>query len=123
MEVSDLIGKSVYVYYNIRKRTFSVRYKGKVVCHTDSIYIDSPTFKVNDAGRQRVIRDKRKNVHAYVVGVVCKPREIQNLAQVSYNPYENASFVYKWLGLPIRNAQIAHLINGKIFVGYNDTTY
>lgn len=122
METIDLIGKKVHIYWNFHKKLFSVRYKGKVVAHVENIYVDSPTFKVSDAGRQRVLREKRKNVHAYVVGVVCEERKIDNLAQVSYNPYKNATFVYKWLELPCRSAQIAYLDNGKIFVGFKQLT-
>jgi hypothetical protein len=65
----------VFVYFNLHKKCFSVKAlegvnKGKVVQHTDNIVLLLPKFKVSEAGRQRVLREKRKNVHAGVVGWV-----------------------------------------------------
>jgi hypothetical protein len=45
-------------------------HKGKVIAHVDNIIVANPTFKVSEAGRQRVFKEKRKNVHAGVVGEI-----------------------------------------------------
>jgi len=63
----------VFVYFNLRKRCFSVKalegmYKGRVIAHRDSLHLQDAEFKVSEKGRQRVIRERRKNVHAGVVG-------------------------------------------------------
>jgi hypothetical protein len=112
----------VFVYFNLHKRVFSVKAlegkdKGRVIGHRTSLAIDSPTFKVSEAGRQRVIREKRKNVHAGVVGFLTSPydwkHEVVEWAPVTYNPYVFSSFVTK-LGKPIYKAQFAdmNVING-----------
>jgi hypothetical protein len=52
-------------------------------------------FKVNEAGRQRVINERKKNVHAFIV---CDKyrlggREIiDNAGVITYNPYTTSTF-------------------------------
>lgn len=64
----------VKVYFNLHKHCFSVvslekgDSYGKVVAHVSEIMLSEVKFKVSEAGRQRVLREKRKNVHAYCVG-------------------------------------------------------
>lgn len=86
-------GLQVKVYRNLHKKCLSVWHAGYVVAHVDSITLDGVLFKVNEAGRQRVLREKKKNVHAFVTGTVtgvnAPPR---GAVPVSYNPYKGASF-------------------------------
>ena len=51
----------VDVYFNLHKKLLSVRHKGRVIHHSNYVKIINPTFVVSEAGRQRVIREKRKN--------------------------------------------------------------
>ena len=62
----------VDVYFNLHKKVWSVRCvkTRKVVLHTTELTLSDVTFKVSQAGRERVIREKRKNVHAVVRGVL-----------------------------------------------------
>ena len=91
----------VKVYFNLHKKLFSVvamegLNKGRVVKHVDEIEIARPTFKVSQAGRKRVLKEKRKNVHAYVVGWECKLKKGYSKTltnSVTYNPYLHSSFV------------------------------
>ena len=71
-----------FIYRNLNDGCWSVKalegpHKGRVVYHAqavtlsgDSRYVsqDDIEFKVSEAGRQRVLREKRKNVHAGIVG-------------------------------------------------------
>lgn len=96
----------VKVYFNLHKKLFSVvalegDKKGKVIEHTDSIDLSMPIFRVQKAGRERVLKEKKKNVHAYVTGYKCKLKSDKEIAKIgdyewvkaSYNPYKNESFV------------------------------
>ena len=56
------------VYFNLRRKCFSVRRGGVVQAHASCILIHEPRFVDQEGGRQRVLREKRKNVHAFVVG-------------------------------------------------------
>jgi len=65
----------VFVYYNLTKKCWSIkalegRSKGRVVAHADAVDLWDCKFKVSEAGRQRVLRTKQKNVHAGVEGTL-----------------------------------------------------
>lgn len=95
----------VQVYFNLHKRRWSVRDKKtrRVIEHTNYVAIRDPRFVVSEAGRQRVLREKRKNVHAYVEGELWKEDlhtgDIKTV--VTYNPYRNESFVLADVSSPI----------------------
>ena len=91
--------KKVRVYFNLHKNLFSVQQKNNkgnwvVVAHKFGIALKDLTFKVSEAGRQRVLKEKKKNVHAFIEGFVddnfaMPPRKFH---QVHYNPYKFNSF-------------------------------
>ena len=55
----------VEVYWNLRKKYWSVRHKGKVIKHTRCIRLRDVQWVVQPAGKERVRRENRKNVHAF----------------------------------------------------------
>ena len=90
----------VFVYFNLHKKLWSVRAlegenKGRVIQHAARLCLADCTFKVSEAGRQRVLREKRKMVHAGVVGTLrtALPRGRKALRRVTYSPYKFATFV------------------------------
>ena len=104
----------VYVYYNLHKKIWSVKAlegpnKGRVIAHTSMVVLQGCTFKVSEAGRQRVLREQRKNVHAGVTGeLVAMAGERAYFpypasSEVTYNPYKYETFVYKANEKPIKN--------------------
>ena len=96
-------GQVVYVYYNFRKKMWSVRdvKTRKVIGHTDHITLLNPTFKVSKAGRARVLYEGRKNVHAGVQGTILTElfQHFTQHADVRYNPYELINFVSTETGM------------------------
>ena len=60
----------VKVYYNLQRHCLSVidAETGLLYCHAHRVELHNAKFRVQLAGRNRVIKEKRKNVHAYVVG-------------------------------------------------------
>ena len=84
-------GQKVRVYWNLHKKCFSVmslekEKKGLVVAHVNELNLDNPVFKVSEKGRQRVLKEKKKNVHAFVEGTITK--KVSPIAeQIKYNPY------------------------------------
>ena len=101
-------GLRVFVYYNLHKHMWSVKalegeHKGRVITHTRHLALMDCTFKVSEAGRQRVLRERRKNVHAGIVGIA--PKSILTAIKsdymvgdgvpITYNPYKYDSFVSK----------------------------
>ena len=93
-----------YAYRNLHTNTFSIKLRGKVIEHPKNFIMYNAYFKVNEKGRQRVIQDKRKNVHAYVhsarycgLSVVDARMQLDSYTfeEVTYNPYKFSSFIFK----------------------------
>ena len=110
--------KRVQVYYNLHKKCWSVRQSGLVVSHTNYITLREVRFLVGKSGRQKVLREQRKNVHAYASGYVCQVEELpmipERIAEVTYNPYQNETFVYVDNGKACLTADYAELeVNNK----------
>lgn len=106
-----------YVYRNLHTGGFSIKYKGLVVDRSNQFVAENVTFKVNEKGRQRVIKEKSKNVHAYVVCDNYKNAEdksIKNLRTITYNPYVNDSFMCN--KERIFTAKSVFLKNGKCYL-------
>lgn len=88
----------VFVYRNLHKNCLSVRdvKTGIVIAYVDSILLKNIKFKVSAKGRERVLREKRKNVHAGVEGEWIKSEILPNTndcLRIIYDPYKFASFV------------------------------
>ncbi len=128
-----LVGLRVYVYFNLHRKCFSVKalegeHRGRVVHHTDSVALLDVTFKVSQKGRERVLRTKRKNVHAGVSGtfVTTSPcyepllRHYWCKGQpVTYNPYKYKQFVNADTLQPVHTAG-AVILNGRTITRYGD---
>ena len=96
-------GDRVEVYRNLHNNTFSIRRDGKVVKHLENwmtLYLQDVKFAVQPAGREKVRREGKNNVHAYVRGTVIKAEE-HHLKEtfkekcvewVTYNPYQDDTF-------------------------------
>jgi hypothetical protein len=110
------------VYKNLHNGKWSIKNKkGLVVGHADSVTMVLVEPTVSEAGRQRVIREKKKNVHAYMIGFVSRVsgfmrykdrelhtteyitnlRDVVRLIELSYNPYKGGTFVNKNTGQPV----------------------
>ena len=112
------------VYYNLHKKCLSIMLRGKVLQHSTEFFLKDVEFRVSQAGRSRVLKEKRKNVHAFVCGV---PDEtwrtdlgamVTAMAgrKVTYNPYKYNSFVYADNLEPVYKVKWAGVINRDIFV-------
>jgi hypothetical protein len=113
--MEDILGKSVMVYRNLHNGKFSVldRKTYRLLCHASSICLSSVEFKVREGGRQRVIKTKSKNVHAFVCGVVTESVcADESFEDVSYNPYRAGSFFLKKNNRNINKCFLAMLSNG-----------
>ena len=106
---------NVSIYRNLHNGLISIKSasSGLVLGHAKSVDIAWADFVVHEAGRQRVLKDKQKNVHAYVKGLLLntsgfKPYKgrsigpvygaldtIHKATVVSYNPYKAPHFVIK----------------------------
>ena len=86
----------VQVYFNLHKKVFSIREKKsrKVIAHSSIVILKNVKFTVSKSGRERVLREKKKNVHAFVEGDWCRDQHLMMHGNnVRYNPYESDNFV------------------------------
>jgi len=107
---TQYLNHQVRVYRNLRNGLMSVQTKVNgswlVVGHVNSVLLENVTFKVSQAGRERVIKNKRKNVHAYVYGTLIEIETKNKLpVAVKYNPYKYSNFVVN--DIPIFAAKVA----------------
>ena len=110
-----------FVYYNLHKHVFSLKNHTtkKVEKRSNIVLMQDCVFKVSEKGRQRVLREKIKNVHAGVLGeLVSTESEVDDTSsfvELTYNPYLYNSFVVKENGKPVLSAKKVYLINKRIF--------
>lgn len=135
MQKQNPEGLKCFVYFNLHRKVWSIKalegeHKGRVIAHSSMVEMSDCTFKVSEAGRQRVLRDKRKNVHAGIVGVVriigenmdplsrtAMRREANWVRHgghpayepITYNPYKFSTFVRRSTETPVTSARWALL--------------
>jgi len=127
-------GDKIEVYRNLHKNCFSVRHKGKVVGYlhdNEQLALTNVKFVVQPAGRAKVLRENKKNVHAFVRGdyvgyennlieeMYFGKFEDLDFYAVSYNPYKSDKFVVKETGKPIESNSEALIRGGKVLL-YQD---
>jgi len=127
-----MIHQKVFVYWNLHKKCWSLKLckTRRVFRHLAELTLVNCKFKVSEAGRQRVIREKRKNVHAGVEGFLFTgkaPTELTDSNRVRYNPYTQAKFTVG--GEPVDEAPIVvfksdrsvYAVSSATFTGPNRT--
>jgi hypothetical protein len=111
----------VFVYFNLHKKLFSVKalegsQKGRVVAHVVEAMLYDAKLKVSQSGRERVIREKRKNVHAGVQGdwfgggTFLAHQMARTARPITYNPYKYSSFVFKDTENPVHQMKEVALV-------------
>ena len=132
----------VEIYRNLHNGKLSVRDRKTrhVIAHVDSITLAGVQMIVSQAGRERVLREKRKNVHAFLTGKVIafngatayKGRNLDSYLwkagsrsllvgdgrTATYNPYKFDSFVIpQENNRPITYADMCHVDSTGIHLG------
>ena len=95
----------VWVYRNIRNRKGPPLYslmnhEGRVIDHRYRVLLTDCTFIVRQGGRARAIREQRKNVHAFVRGLLAGDEGAFGIdesgpnfpVKIGYNPYTMRTF-------------------------------
>lgn len=127
-----------FAYFNLHRKRWSLRAtsgseRGRVVAHADTVQLSGCEFQVSEAGRQRVIQEGRKNVHAGCVGNLdgflgtptdagiraglsgshgAGHDDLRGLEGVTYNPFRAGSFLIRSTGEQIRHAERVVLSRG-----------
>ena len=125
--------KKVFVYYNLHKHKWSIKdvKTGRVIGHHYEVSLYNAKFKVSEAGRARVLKEKRKNVHAGVEGYLTTDvlaRKMDGTIlwesqserhRVTYDPYKYDTFVTVSDKEPIHKAYFVRMVAyGKDWKGF-----
>lgn len=107
--IDAITSKSVDVYRNLNNDCYSIKSRetdtyGTVIAHRDRVCVENAEFVVREAGRDRVRSSGRKNVHAFVRGVVSDRMDVVGV-DVTYDPIQYDSFVVVDSEEPIRSAE------------------
>ena len=131
-EISNtMMNRKVEVYRNLHKKCWSVRNNstGHVLWHCTEVLLKDVDLVVRPAGRAKVRREKRKNVHAFAKGKILytsvgnnlkkidADKYMEKFKQIVYDPYQYESFVYEDSKEPIFKADTVYLDNkGEVYV-------
>jgi len=116
----------VFIYWNLTRHIWSVKAlsgpsRGRVIYHMKDVVLKDCQFKVSERQRQFILKNKRKVVHAGVVGYLCNhlTDHSDEFISVTYNPYKFSTFVNKEdNGQPIFNARIVCMSHDKTVKAY-----
>ena len=79
----------IQIYRNLHKKCLSVRWKGKVIGHTDKIFLKNVRFFVSKKGVERIRKRKQKSVVAWVEGELdCCPGVVNWNGCAKFSPYK-----------------------------------
>lgn len=111
-------GQRVQVYRNLNKpgTVYSIRdaKTGLILGHASDLLLSGCIFTVYQTGRNKVLRDKKKNVHAWIEGSfgIIHAGDDQIFSdgyEVLYDPYTQYEFELAFNRSPIRSANIVYI--------------
>lgn len=109
----------VYVYRNLHRDAWSLRVRGRVVAHEECVVLLNAEFKVGEKSRKRAVREKRRNVHAFVVGKYdhadVHPNACRGGIRVRYNPFKGPHFTDRRGRAVLRALLVAMLGDGRVY--------
>lgn len=86
------LNRPVKVYRNLSNKCFSIMQDSIVKAHAKTVCLEDIEWKVSQKGRRRVIRDGKKNVHAFSVGLLRDSVRLAKARELWYNPYLDIHF-------------------------------
>lgn len=114
-------GCTVRIYRNLNNGMLSIQAKHgktwKVVGHVTDCILENVIFRIGEAGRQRVIRERCKNVHAWGEGIlVGKTADIFTPIALSYDPYSDQTFMQRGTNHAIHKCRYLAARDNLVFV-------
>ena len=115
--------KPVCVYRNLncpqgQNKKYSIKQNGLVIGHTNELILWNVEFKVSKSGRARVIKEERKNVHAYAKGMISQTTHEEDIIfdkKIIYNPYLSENFLCE--GEVINKASFLKFTDSGVYLG------
>jgi hypothetical protein len=106
----------VRVFKNLKHDCYSIMQRGVIKASARQVRLTGVEFRVRESGRQRALREKRKNVHAFAVGRLVgyvHPSDARNMEPMEgrgafYDPLRFPSFVDCDTKAPVTVVSAAH---------------
>lgn len=106
--------KPVRVFKNLRHGCYTILQNGRPRASARQVRLVDVEFRIRESGRQRMLLELRRNVHAFAVGRLSDhvhPSEERRLSEIAgrrvyYDPYRFASFVDRETLTPVTFARI-----------------
>jgi len=107
----------VHLWFNLHRRDWSVKAGRSPVQHRAAVCLSGVVFRVREAGRQRVLANRCREVHAYAAGELCDlGAPHPDAIEVSYNPYRGPLFYRKDTGASVVGAAFVYFApDGRAF--------
>lgn len=105
----------VRVFKNHKHGCYSIMQRGVVRASARQVRLRDVEFRVREAGRQRMLREQRRNVHAFAVGRLVDfvhPGDTRDMEPMVgrgafYDPWRFASFVDSDTEAPVTAVRVA----------------
>ena len=97
--------RRVYVYFNLHRKCFSIRQGTRVVEHTNQVCLKDVRYMVQPAGRAKVLKEKKKNVHAGLSGYYVDRVPVPAVSVDDLDPQEWSEYAYLECGEGWRNIE------------------
>lgn len=106
------LSKPVRVFKNPKLGCYNIMQGGLIKATAQRIRLCDAEFLVRESGRQRMLRENRRTIHAYVQGRLVDythPDDTQTISHLpgrsaTYNPYRFSSFVDRETEAPLLRA-------------------
>jgi len=86
--------QKIRIYRNLNNGKISIKQGSLVVGYCDKITLKNCSFLVSEKGRQRVLKEKVKNVHAFIEGFL-EENKLCEENLIKYDPYKFEFFMNK----------------------------
>jgi hypothetical protein len=106
LNLSDKLGYPIFSIMDVSTN--------RVIGHERNLMLRDCVLKVRQGGMERVREEKRKNVHAGVIGYLENKEPVVLPVSITYNPYKYNSFVNRADESPVHNAKQVSIIDGKL---------
>jgi hypothetical protein len=129
-EIGTVIDKNlpVRVFKNLKHGCYSIMQRGVVKASAREVRLAGVEFRVREAGRQRTLREKRKNIHAFAVGRLVDyvhPSDSRRMEPMTgrsafYDPFRFASFVDGETQAPVTSVSFAQFDEDGVIYSLDD---
>jgi hypothetical protein len=115
--------KPVRVIRNWKHDCYTILQNGRPKASAKQVRLADVEFLVRTSGRNKMLRERKRNVHAYAVGRLIdythpdEDRVIEPIRgrSIAYKPYHAATFVDVETDTPVSTAKVVHFQENGVF--------